>query len=136
MARLSWEALAKGTELPSLSFELSPGWVKEYVEAVDDRAIGELGSGVVPPMAVAALAIRSLLEAVELPPGALHVGQELQFLRPLEKGEKLRSRARVVSRGQRAGWALVAIDLRAEDGAGQTVMTGRTTVVAPASDNG
>jgi len=126
--------LTKGRELAGTAFEVSPGWVKEYVETVEDGAIGALGPELVPPMAVAALAFRSLLEAVELPPGALHVGQELAFLAPVRAGARLTARARVASSGQRAGWSLLAFDLQVQAEGGRTVLTARTTATVPLSD--
>lgn len=127
----SLAALPKGHELPASTFELSPEWVREYVAAVEDRAIGALDEGLVPPMAVAALAVRSLLDAAELPPGAIHLGQEMTFLRPLRVGERLSASARVASRGERQGWVLMGIDLSVQDEGSTTVMTGRATLTAP-----
>ena len=53
----------------------------------------------VPPMAVATLSIRALIEASPLPPGTLHAGQELSFQRAVQVGEELTVDASVVSRG-------------------------------------
>jgi len=125
------EKLPKGHQFPPAEFELSPEWVSQYVAAVEDAAIGRLGDDLVPPMAVAALSIRALLDAASLPPGAIHLGQELAFLRPLSIGERLSARARVASRGERQGWALMSIELDVADGAGRPVMTGRATVTMP-----
>ena len=132
--KIRWEDLGKGMELPPRTFQLSAPWVEEYKAAVDDGAIDKLEMGVVPPMAVAALAIRSLLESVGLPPGAVHVGQEVAFLREASVGQRLRATAHVASRGQRSGWALVTIDQRIEDEEGRPVMNGRATVTAPLSE--
>lgn len=135
MSRLPWRALAKGRELPAVAFQLSPGWVKEYIAAVEDGAIEAVGPRVVPSMAVAALALRALLESVELPAGTIHLGQELAFLGSVAAGQKLTARAKVASSGQRAGWSLVTFDLQVEKEGGEAVMTGRATATAPLPDN-
>ncbi len=127
------DTLSKGHQMPPSTFELSPEWVREYVAAVEDEAIGTLDGDLAPPMAVAALAVRSLLEGAELPPGAIHVGQEMTFLRPLRAGERLAVQARVASRGERQGWVLMGIDLNVDDESRGQVMTGRATVTMPAS---
>lgn len=132
----SLRELEKGYAFPAATFELSPEWVAEYAAAVEDGAIGAPDRGLVPPMALAALAVRSLLEATRLPPGALHVAQELAFRRPVRLGERLSARARVASRGERAGWLLMGIDLLVEDDAAAAVMTGRATIAAPAGGSG
>ena len=126
-------ALEKGHEFPPASFDLSEEWVDAYVAAVEDEAIGALDSGFVPPMAVAALAIRALLENASLPPGTLHIGQELAFTAPVRRGETLTVAARIASRGKRAGWALIAVELRVAGDDG-TVMTGRVTLSFPAAE--
>jgi acyl dehydratase len=126
------DTLAKGHELPPSAFELSPDWVRQYVAAVEDEAIGLLAPDLVPPMAVAALAVRALLERAALPPGAVHIGQEIAFRRAARVGERLSASARVVSRGERQGWVLMGIDLSVE-GEGGSVMEGRATVTMPAA---
>ncbi len=128
-----WASLTKGMKLLPRTFRLRPAWVRQYTSAVEDGAIGQLGSDVA-PMAIAALAFRSLLEAIELPPGALHAGQELSFLAPVQVGQSLTARAKVASSGQRAGWSLLTFDLQVQDEGGRTVLTGRTTATVPLSD--
>ena len=127
------DSLAKGHELPPSTFELSPEWVREYVAAVEDEAIGAMGPDLVPPMAVAALAVRALLERAALPPGAVHIGQEIAFRRAARVGERLSASARIVSRGERQGWLLMGIDLSVS-GEGGLVMDGRATLTMPVAE--
>jgi acyl dehydratase len=124
-------ALPKGHEFPPTSFTLYPEWVDAYIAAVGDAAIRDAGPGLVPPMAVAALSIRALIEASPLPPGTLHAGQELAFHRAVSVGEELSVAARIVSRGERAGWVLLSVDFSVSS-ADELVMTGRATVTFPA----
>jgi hypothetical protein len=97
-------ALPKGHEFPSTTFTLSPDWVVAYVNAVDDAAIRDVGSALLPPMAVAALSIRAMIEASPLPPGTLHVGQELAFHRAVGIGEQLTVGARGDQDGKSVVW--------------------------------
>ena len=126
-------ALEKGYEFPPASFDLSEEWVDAYVASVEDEAIVSLDGGVVPPMAVAALAIRALLEHASLPPGTLHAGQELAFTALVRRGETLTVVARIASRGERAGWALMGVELRVARG-GVAVMSGRATISFPVAE--
>src|SRR5687767_11318624 len=93
-------------------------------------------------MALACLAIRLLIKASPLPPGTLHVGQELAFRRRVGVGEELLVSARVTSRGEKAGWVLVGVSFEVSGAAdspnmvyslegGQLVMTGRATITFP-----
>ncbi len=126
-------ALPKGHEFPPTSFTLSSEWMDAYIDAVGDAAIRDAGPGLVPPMAVAALSIRAMLESAPLPPGTLHAGQELAFHRAARIGEQLTVTASVASRGERAGWVLMSVDL-AVSADSERVMTGRATVTFPVSD--
>jgi acyl dehydratase len=127
------DTLAKGHQVPPSTFELSPQWVREYAAAVEDEAIGTLDGDLVPPMAVAALSVRSLLEGAQLPPGAIHLGQEMAFLRPLRVGERLTVSARIASRGERQGWIVMGIELNVETEGGDPVMNGRALLTMPAA---
>jgi acyl dehydratase len=126
-------ALPKGHEFPPTTVTLSPEWVDAYIEAVGDTAIRDLGPNLVPPMAIAALSIRALIEASPLPPGTLHAGQELAFHRAAKIGDQLTVTATIVSRGARAGWVLMSVDL-AVSSREAPVMTGRATVTFPVSE--
>jgi acyl dehydratase len=123
-------ALPKGYEFPPTTFTLTPEWVNAYIDAVTDHAILGVSDTLVPPMAVAALAIRALIESSPLPPGTLHAGQELEFRRAVSVGEGLRVEARIASRGERAGWVLMGIELEAFAGS-REVMLGRATITFP-----
>lgn len=123
-------AAQKGDTLPQVTFDLTSDWVQEYVAAVGDEAIGRLPGGLVPPMAVAALAVRALLEKWGLPPGTLHAGQELAFTASVRENDTLSVTAHVASRGERAGWVLMGIELVVARGP-ENVMTGRATISFP-----
>lgn len=127
----SLASLEKGHEFPAVEFDLSPDWVTQYIVTVDDAAIAGLGPGAVPPMAVAALSIRALLEASVLPPGAIHVGQEMAFHQAVRVGDRLTASASVASRGERGGWVLMGVDMSVTRGADE-VMSARAVVTFPA----
>lgn len=120
----------KGQRFPAVEFELSPEWVQGYVQAVEDRAI-VAHEGAVPPMALAALAVRALLENASLPAGAVHLGQDVSFLRQVRVGERLRAEVEVTSRGERRDWALMGVAVTVSAADGQPVMEGRATVAFP-----
>jgi acyl dehydratase len=124
---LTLGSLEKGHRFAPATFELSEAWVRDYVAAVEDGAIAGIGD-YVPPMALAALSIRALLEQSPLPPGSIHVGHELTFRRPVVIGGSLTAQAEVVSQGERQGWVLMGVGLSVADGAGEVVMDGRATI--------
>ena len=119
----------KGYCFPRTEFQLTQEWVADYVDVVEDSVID---AEVTPPMAVATQAIRILLSEMPLPPGALHSGQDLEFLRPVGRGEQLSLQARVANNSLRRGLTVIAVDLVVEDRSGATVMRGRSTIMASA----
>jgi acyl dehydratase len=122
--------LEKGYAFPPVEFDLSRQWVTQYAGATGDDSTGNLGPDLVPPMAVAALSIRALLEHAALAPGTIHAGQEMEFASAAKIGDRLSVTASVASRGERAGWVLMGVDLEAASESG-TVMTGRATITFP-----
>ena len=116
-------------------FELSRDWVRGYVVAVEDQAIASLGH-VAPPMSLAGLSIRALLDRAALPPGSIHVAQELSFQRSVTIGETLTAKARITSRGERQGWVLMGVAITVEDSDERPVMEGRATITFPLGPEG
>lgn len=122
--------LPKGHEFPVATFTLERSWVDAYAAATGDNTTFALGEDLVPAMALATLSIRALLTPGMLAPGTLHAGQEVSFTRALKVGEEVAVAARIVSRGERAGWVLMSVDLEAQSG-DDIVMSGRATVSFP-----
>lgn len=122
--------LGKGHRFEPARLVLTPDWVQAYVTAVEDGAIAAF-PGIVPPMGLAALAIRTLLERAALPDGAVHLGQELSFRRAVECTEDLEVNAAIVNRSDRAGWAILAVETELADPSGGAVLESRSTLTFP-----
>lgn len=129
------EALEKGHRFPAVSFVLDQETVGRYAAAVEDQALSPLaeaeGKALVPPMAVAALALRALMEALALPAGAVHASQEFQFLRPALVGERITASAWLAQRSQRSEWLALAVELEATGEGGERVLRGRINALIP-----
>ena len=129
------EALEKGHRFPAASFVLDQETVGRYAAAVEDQALPPLaeaeGKALVPPMAVAALALRALMEALALPAGAVHASQEFRFLRPALVGERITTSAWLAQRSQRKEWLALAVEMEATGEGGETVLRGRISALIP-----
>lgn len=128
--------LPRGHELPVAEFRLTAEDVRRYLDAVEDRsdAYGQGPEGPVwaPPLAVAALALRTILETVGLPAGTVHAGQEVEFRRPVPVGASLRSRSRVAQRSEMRGVVVSIIEFEvSEDDSPSPAVGGRATVMVP-----
>ena len=120
--------LSKGHEFAETRFELTREWVAQYRAAVEDESSDPSDA---PPLSLATLSIRALLEDAALPSGAIHVSQEISFSLGRQSSDFVVAKARVASRGERAGWVLMAIELEVEDETGTPMMNGRATITFP-----
>ena len=140
---ITYEQLTPGHEFPPASYTLGAPVVARYLRAVGDSSglysspdsleQGNFEPGApVPPTAVAALAMKSLLGAITLPPGSVHLSQDLEFLRQVPVGETITCRVRVDRKQERAGLRLLTLDLSVFNGRSDRVMAGKAVVTVPA----
>ena len=125
------------TDLPTghvfdpIDFVFDADRVHAYLGAVGDAGPAYAAAGLVPPLAVAALALGGLLNQVGLPPGALHVMEAIEWTAPVPIGARVDCAASLVQRSQRSGWVVTILETRMQvDGA--EVMKTRASVMSPA----
>lgn len=128
-----YSTLAVGQEVSNRSIILDAGTVTKYAGAVDDATAlpGGPGEAKTPPMAVAALGLRGVLDDLGTPSGALHAGQELEFSGPVDVHARLTCRATVARNSVRRGSRFVDIALSVRDDEDREVMSGTTTLIMP-----
>lgn len=123
-------SLEPGRLLVDEEMSVSAEVAAAYCAAVQDDAPIYRERQVVPPLAVAALALGRAMGAVGLPAGAVHAGQELEFGEPVAPGEPLLCSAHVSQNAIRGGTRFLGVDIlvtRRE----QTVVAGRATILVP-----
>ena len=123
-------SLEPGRLLVDEEMSVSPEEAAAYCGAVEDDAALYREQAVAPPLAVAAMALGRAMRAVELPAGAVHAGQELEFASPVVPGETLRCSAYVAQNATRGGTRFLGVDLRVTR-RGETVVAGRASILVP-----
>ena len=98
-----------------------------YLAAVEDGAEFYRSEHLVPPMAVAAMVMGAALVAVELPAGAVHTGQELEFAAPVHEGEELVCSAAVVQNSVRRGTRFLVLEITGVAG-DERAVSGRVSI--------
>jgi hypothetical protein len=98
-----------------------------YRAAVDDNGALYDQGHLVPSMAVAALVMGAAMRAVDLPAGAVHTGQELEFALPVPEQAELNCTATVSQNSVRGGTRFLVIGIQAALG-GKTAVAGRATI--------
>lgn len=133
---LTYSQLEAGYEFPPGNYKLDAARVVLFLKAVEDSSRLYRNTGTVPPMAIAALAMTKLSETVSLPPGAVHVSQELNFVAAVSVGDSLTSYARLSRTQKRGKLHLLTVDFDVRNKDQKTVLTGRTSFIMPQSDDG
>jgi len=132
-SKFEFTRLQPGLLFPPASYKIDPTGLEAYLTATgdDDPVYNDVGH--IPPTAVAARAMAALAEGITLPPGTIHISQELEFLAPVQAGETLTSRAMVIGRRSRGKLELLTIEIRVSNQDNKEVMTGRSTFMTPQS---
>lgn len=122
-------ALPRGHAFGPTTFTISEADVASYTGAVGDA---NDYAGRVPPLAAVALALRALQDAVALPEGALHTGQETRHHAAIAAGDDLALSGRVAQRSERRGFVITVLEYEVA-ARGRTAVSARTTIMAPAT---
>ena len=130
MSRILTE-LAAGYVFEPITFTISGDDARAYREAVGEKLpVSSPARGLVPPLAVAALALGKLLTQVRLPLGSLHATESLEFHSTVPDGSELECRARLSQRSVRAGWVVSVLDSDTFLN-GAPAVSARATILSP-----
>jgi hypothetical protein len=124
--------LPAGHEFQPVKFVITRGISRAYRAATgdtQDQAYADSGDAV-PPLALAALALGSLLEQVSLPEGSLHASESVKVRAVVREGAEVESRARLAQRSVRAGWVVSVLENEVVS-AGASAVSARATVLSP-----
>lgn len=130
MTKQTFHALRRGDLVPPYAVTATAEDVRDYLEATGEAP--ERWVQTVPPLAIGALLLAGLMEQIPLPDGAVHVGQQFEFLRPVAHGEPVEARLTIAQQGIRAGQNMVVFAAEVVATDGSLVMRGRSMVFAPA----
>ena len=129
--QIGYQDLKAGQEFPPAAFQVDSTTVDDYLKAVEeDNAIYQ-NTGLVPPMAVAALALKSLISAISMPPGTIHVSQEFEFIDTVNTQDTLTSRASVSRAQERGKLHLISVDINVSNQKQKPVLAGKASFILP-----
>ena len=116
-------------ELDLGSWKVSDQFVADYLGAVGDGSSRYFQHRQVPPVALAARGLGSLLERLELPPGAIHSLQQIETIKPVAIGEELTGTAFVDPAKRRGGMEFISAGLTLTNQEGCPTLTSKSTVL-------
>ena len=129
--KVEYRQLDAGYQFPPSGCQVDAATASAYLGVVEETSHLYWGTGLVPPMAVAALVMALLSEHISFPAGAIHVSQELEFNNTVSTSDILTSHAGVVRKQDRGKLCLLTIDLNVFNQAEKEVLTGKTSLVLP-----
>jgi acyl dehydratase len=123
--------LTEGEKFVAPPWRMEASRVRDYLDAVGDALpiYGELG--VAPPLMVAAQAMGIVLERLALPPGAIHMSQELDFPNLARVGEDATCSIVLSRVSVRGGMRVLVAEFIVSGEGGRPLVTGKSTVMAP-----
>jgi len=128
---IAYQNLKAGQEFPPAAFQVDSATVSDYLKAVEENSVIYRGTGIVPPMAVAALALKALINAISMPPGTIHVSQEFEFMATVNTQDILTGRARVSRVQERGKLHLITVDINVANQKQESVLAGKTGFILP-----
>ena len=131
--KIDYEKLTTGYEFKPSGFRIDRNSMDKYLDAVDgDKSLYEKDN-IVPPMSIAALAMTAMAEGLSMPPGAVHVSQDIQFLGTVRIDEELTSFARVNRIVNRGKIHMLSIGINVINEKNISVLAAETSFILPVS---
>ena len=131
--KISYSELEIGTIVSKQSYLLDRESVQKYILAVEDSTNSTVAesSNIAPPMSIAALSLRGVVNDLNIAGGTLHIGQELSFLKTVPVGMYLECEAVLSSNSVRGDFRFMVVDLSVRDDVKEHVMKGKSTIMLP-----
>ena len=120
-----------GYEFAPVRFQIQPGEVAWYLQAVGEPHDLYQQQKFVPPTALAAYALSGILREINLPGGAIHSAQDASVSRPIASDEAIVFRAKLTQNAVWKGWRFVSVAFTGVDEDEKQVIHGKSTVVIP-----
>lgn len=124
---LRFEDLEKGQAFARFPLTISRSEVEAYLESTGERS--EIWADYVPPIFIDAIAIAALLNAVAIPKGVMHTGQEHISHRAVAIDETLDLEMRVSALSERRGAIIAGFEAELLDPDEQPAVTMKISVM-------
>ena len=130
---IDYSKLEIGQQLSSEYLVLDAKAVGDYIAAVGDASNPTTADGIplAPPMAIAALALSAVINALQIPGGSIHSSQELNFRAAVPIGSALDCTATLAQNSVRRNWRFLVVNMEAKSENGNPVMECKSTIMLP-----
>jgi len=122
------------TQLSLGLWDFTADVITDYLSATGDPSLIYMDNKVVPPLALSAKVLGSLLQVLSLPPGTIHSLQEIHSLESVSIGESIEGLASVSQTRRRGNLEFTTVEYSLNNSSGRVVQTGKTTVLRTQKD--
>jgi len=133
--KISYKQLEVGYELPCTKYQLKPSTINAYINVVKEDNKLYLNNKLVPPMAIATYAMKTISDNVILPPGVIYVNGEIEFLCKVYFGNFISCYGKVSQKLDRGNIHLMTLDFNIFNQNGGEVLRGKTSFILPENGN-
>ena len=131
--KIDYEKLTTGYEFEPSGFSIDGETAGKYLDAVDGSKVIYEKNNTIPPMSIAALAMTAMAEGLSMPPGAIHVSQDIRFLNPVGINENLTSYARINRIVKRGKIHMLNVGIDVVNDKNISVLAAETSFILPVS---
>ncbi len=129
-----YESLQPGDLVSKRLHTITEETLSIYLDAVQDQT--EIlqdhdGNITTPPMAVAAISLKGVIEDLKIPGGTLHVSQETSNINTVAVGAELTCEANVITNSVRGAWRFLTVELKVTADNKALVLSGKSTIMLP-----
>jgi len=128
---VEFSLLEPGHQFPQASYVLETSLIEAYLKATEETYAVYRQERLVPPTAIAACAMAALAEGIDLPPGTIHISQEIEFIKHACVNDTITCHAEVSGKRNRGKLELLTIEIDVTNQNGESVLAGKTTFLAP-----
>lgn len=133
---IDYSSLAVGDVFSHRRYSIPRDSVNRYLEAVQDSSPSSSGdssfiSQLAPPMCVATLSLRGVVQDLHIPGGTLHVSQDMQFLKPVPIDMSLTCIATLHQNSTRGNWRFIMMEMEVTDAMKDIVLKSRSSIMIP-----
>tara|TARA_B100001013_G_C24272345_1_gene309387 strand:- start:82 stop:471 length:390 start_codon:yes stop_codon:yes gene_type:complete len=128
---LNIDNCVEGTELVTKQGTFDAKYVQDYIAAIGESSAVYSNGHAVPPLAVVAWLLKSVIGSLDLPPGTVHSGQEIECVEMVQIGDTVTSHVEVEQNTQRSQWRFLTLGFFVNKNV-DTVIKGKISLLIPA----
>lgn len=133
---IDYSSLVVGYVFSRRRYSVPRDTVNRYLEAVQDSSSRSSEDSpstnyLAPPMCVAALSLKGVVQDLQIPGGTLHISQDMRFTKPVPIDMSLTCTATLQQNSTRGDWRVIMVEMEVTDTMKDIVLKSRSSIMIP-----